>query len=81
MSVVERFVQSRRLRMRGTEYYDLAAGAFSINVRKRYLAIAEHCCALAESELRSDGLGRNRRLEEMRSSGRHQAIISLWDGF
>jgi hypothetical protein len=36
-----------------------------MDVRKRYLAIADHYAALAETELRADRLERKRRLEEM----------------
>jgi hypothetical protein len=67
MSALERFVQARRFRARAAEYYELAAGAFGLDVRARYLAIADHYTALAETELRSDRLERKKRLEEMRA--------------
>jgi len=66
MSGLDRFVRARRFRTRAADYYELAAGAFSLDVRTRYLAIADHYAALAETELRSDKLERKQRLEEMR---------------
>ena len=68
MSVLERFVRVRRFRACASEYYDLAGGSFNMDVRKRYLAIADHYAALAEIELRSDRLERKRRLEEMNAA-------------
>jgi hypothetical protein len=68
MSVLERFVRVRRFRTRANEYYDLAVGSFDMDVRKRYLAIADHYAALAETELRADRLERKRRLEELRAA-------------
>jgi hypothetical protein len=65
MSVLDRFVRARRFRTSAAEYYDLAAEALNFDVRKRYLAIADHYIALAETELRADKLERKRRLEEM----------------
>jgi hypothetical protein len=67
MSALERFVRARRFRTRASDYYELAAGASGLDVRGRYLAIADHYTALAETELRSDRLERKKRLEEMRA--------------
>ncbi len=44
----------------------MASGSFSLEVRERYLAIADHYIALAEAEVRSDRLARKTRLEQMR---------------
>ena len=65
MSVLERFVRVRRFRVCASEYYDLAGVSFNMDVRRRYLAIADHYAALAETELLSDRLERKRRLEEL----------------
>jgi hypothetical protein len=67
VSVLERFVRMRLLRDRAAEYFDMSSGAFSVDVRARYLAIADHYSALAEAELLEDRLERRRRLETMRS--------------
>jgi hypothetical protein len=65
MSALERFVQARRFRARAAEYFELAADEIGLDVRARYLAIADHYTALADHELRSDRLERKKRLEEM----------------
>jgi hypothetical protein len=67
LSVLERFVRVRLLRGRAAEYFDMSSGAFRVEVRARYLAIADHYTALAEAELLEDRLERKRRLETMRS--------------
>jgi hypothetical protein len=68
MSALERFVQARRFRARAAEYFELAADEVGLDVRARYLAIADHYTALADHELRSDKLERKKRLEEMRDA-------------
>jgi hypothetical protein len=65
MSALERFEQARRFRARAAEYFELAADEIGLDVRARYLAIADHYTALADHELRSDRLERKKRLEEM----------------
>jgi hypothetical protein len=65
MSALERFVRARRFRARAADYFELAADEVGLDVRARYLAIADHYTALADHELRSDRLERKKRLEEM----------------
>src|ERR1700677_2883048 len=79
MSVLERFVRVRRLRARAEEYYGLTSDAFSEDVRKRYLAIADHYAALADTELRSDRMERKRRLEEMSAARAKNAAADQLD--
>ena len=67
MSALEVFVRARQYKARAAEYYELAAQPFSEEVRARYLAIADHYMALAEGELRTDRLMRQKRLEQMRA--------------
>jgi hypothetical protein len=67
MSVLEVFVRARQYKDRAAEYFELAAQPFSEEVRARYLAIADHYMALAEGELRTDKLMRQKRLEQMRA--------------
>jgi hypothetical protein len=67
MSALEVFVRARRYKDRAAEYYELAAQPFSEEVRARYLAIADHYMALAEGEIRTDRLMRQKRLEQMRA--------------
>jgi hypothetical protein len=67
MSVLEVFVRARQYRDRAAEYFELAAQPFSEEVRARYLAIADHYMALAEGEIRTDRLMRQKRLEQMRA--------------
>jgi hypothetical protein len=76
MSVLERFVRARRFRSSAADYYELAAAAFNLDVRTRYLAIADHYTALAENELRSDRLERKKRLEEMRAEREKKAAAA-----
>jgi hypothetical protein len=76
MSALERFVRARRFRSCAANYYELAAGAFSLDVRTRYLAIADHYTALADTELRSDKLERKKRLEEMRGEREKRAAAT-----
>ena len=66
MSALEVFVRARQYKVRAAEYFELAAQPFSEEVRARYLAIADHYVALAEGELRTDRLMRQKRLEQMR---------------
>jgi hypothetical protein len=68
MSVLEVFVRARQYKDRAAEYFELAAQPFSDEVRARYLAIADHYMALAEGEIRSDRLMRQKRLEQMRAA-------------
>jgi hypothetical protein len=68
MSALEVFVRARQYKDRAAEYYELAAQPFSEEVRARYLAIADHYMALAEGELRTDRLMRQKRLEQMRAA-------------
>jgi len=67
MSVLEVFVRARQYKDRAAEYFELAAQPFSEEVRARYLAIADHYMALAEGEIRTDRLMRQKRLEQMRA--------------
>jgi hypothetical protein len=67
MSALEVFVRARQYKDRAAEYFELAAQPFSEEVRARYLAIADHYMALAEGELRTDKLMRQKRLEQMRA--------------
>ena len=67
MSVLEVFVRARQYKERAAEYFELAAQPFSEEVRARYLAIADHYMALAEGEIRTDRLMRQKRLEQMRA--------------
>jgi hypothetical protein len=76
MSALERFVRARQYRSCAADYYELAAGAFSVDVRARYLAIADHYTALAETELRSDRLERKKRLEDMRAERQKRAAAA-----
>ena len=76
MSALERFVRARRFRSCAADYYEMAAGAFSLDVRTRYLAIADHYAALAETELRSDRLEREKRLEDMRAERQKRAAAA-----
>ncbi len=66
MSALERFERIRHLRARAAEYIALASEPCDIEVRNRYSRIAGHYIALAESELRSDKLERQQKLEELR---------------
>jgi hypothetical protein len=68
MSVLEVFVRARQYRDRAAEFFELAAQPFSEEVRARYLAIADHYMALAEAEIRTDRLIRQKRLEQMRAA-------------
>jgi hypothetical protein len=63
MSVLERFVRIRSLRVRAAAYYALASDPYSANVHARYLTIADHYIALAEA----DKLECQQRLEELRA--------------
>jgi hypothetical protein len=65
MSALERFVRARRFRARAADYFELAADEVGLDIRARYLAVADHYTALADHELRSDRLERKKRLEEM----------------
>jgi hypothetical protein len=65
MSVLDTFIRIRGFRDRAAEYYRLAAEPFNLNVRERYLAIADHYAALADGELVADRLARKRRLQDM----------------
>jgi len=67
MSVLEVFVRARQYKDRAAEYFELAAQPFSEEVRARYLAVADHYMALAEGEIRTDRLMRQKRLEQMRT--------------
>jgi hypothetical protein len=67
MSALEIFVRIRQYRNRAGEFHQLAARSFSLEVRERYLTIADHYTALADAELRSDRLARKKRLEQMRA--------------
>jgi hypothetical protein len=67
MSALETFVRIRQYKDRAAEFFGLAAHSFSLEVRARYLAIADHYMALAEAETRADRLTRKQRLEHMRS--------------
>jgi hypothetical protein len=66
MSVLETFVRIRRYRTRAADFQQLAGGSFSLDVRDRYLAIANHYFALADAEVLSDKLRRKERLKELR---------------
>ena len=68
MSALEVFVRARQYRDRAAEFFELAAQPFSEEVRARYLAIADHYMALAEAEIRTDRLMRQKRLEQMRAA-------------
>ena len=68
MSALEIFVRVRQYRNRAAEFFQLAAGAFGVEVRERYLAIADHYIALADAEIRADRLARRKRLEDMRAA-------------
>lgn len=67
MSVLETFVRIRRYRTRAADFQRLAGGSVSLDVRDRYLAIANHYIALANAEVLSDKLRRKERLKELRS--------------
>jgi hypothetical protein len=67
MSALEIFVRIRQYRNRADEFFRLAAGAFSLEVRERYLVIADHYITLADAEVHSDRLARKKRLDGMRS--------------
>jgi len=67
MSALEVFVRARQYKDRAAEYLALAAQPFSEEVRARYLAIADHYMALAEGEIRTDRLMRQKRLEQTRA--------------
>jgi hypothetical protein len=67
MSTLEVFVRARQYKDRAAEFFDLAAQPFSDEVRARYLAIADHYMALADTEIRNDRLERRKRLEVMRA--------------
>ena len=83
MSALERFERIRYLRARAAEYIALASEPCDIEVRNRYSRIAGHYIALAESELRSDKLERQQKLEELRlkrtakAAGRQPAAEDL----
>ena len=79
MSVLEVFVRARQYKERAAEYFELAAQPFSEEVRARYLAIADHYMALAEGELRTDRLIRQKRLEQMRAEREKQRIDAAHD--
>lgn len=67
MSALEVFVRARQYKVRAAEYFELAAQPFTEEVRARYLAIADHYMALAEAEIRTDSLMRQKRLGQMRA--------------
>ncbi|HEX3503446.1 MAG TPA: hypothetical protein VHU22_08650 [Xanthobacteraceae bacterium] len=67
MSALETFVRVRQYKDRAAEFFELAAQPFSDEVRARYLAIADHYMELADFEIRTDRLGRQKRLEQMRA--------------
>ena len=67
MSALEVFVRARQYKDRAAEYFELAAQPFTEEVRARYLAVADHYMALAETEIRTDSLMRQKRLEQMRA--------------
>jgi hypothetical protein len=68
MSALETFVRIRQYKDRAAEYFELAAQPFSDEVRARYLAIADHYMELADFEIRTDRLARQKRLEQMRAA-------------
>jgi hypothetical protein len=68
MSALEIFVRARQFKDRAAEYFELAAQPYSEEVRARYLAIADHYMALAEGEIRTDRLIRQKRLDLMRAA-------------
>jgi len=76
MSALEIFVRVRQYRNRAAEFFRLAAGAFSLEVRERYLVIANHYNALADGEILSDRLARRRLLEQMRAKRQRKAVAA-----
>ena len=66
MSVLRRFERIRYLRALAAEYSALASRPNETAVRARYTKIAAHYIALAESELRSDKVERQQKLEALR---------------
>jgi hypothetical protein len=77
MSVLETFVTIRRYRARAAGFQRLADGPFSLDVRDRYLSIANHYFAMADAELLSDKLRCKERLEELRYERDQTAIVQL----
>lgn len=77
MSVLETFVRIRRYRARAADFQRLAGGSLSLDVRDRYLAIANHYSALADAEVLSDKLRRNERLKELRYEREQKAVVQL----
>jgi hypothetical protein len=77
MSVLETFVQIRRYQTRAAEFQQLAGGSFSLDVRDRYLAIANHYFALADAEVLSDKFRRKERLKELRYEREQKAVARL----
>src|SRR5579863_8808447 len=76
MSVLGTFVRIRRYRTRAADFQRLAGGSVSLDVRDRYLAIANHYIALANAEVLSDKLQRQERLKELRYQ-REQAQVTV----
>jgi hypothetical protein len=76
MSALETFVRVRQYKNRAAEFFQLAAGAFSPEVRERYLVIADHYNALADGEILSDRLARRRLLEQMRVMRQRKAVAA-----
>jgi hypothetical protein len=77
MSVLETFVRIRRHRTRAADFQQLASGSFSLDVRDRYLAIANHYFALADAEVLSDKLRRKERLKELRYEREQKPVARL----
>ena len=77
MSVLETFVRICRYRTRAAEFRQLAGGSFSLDVRDRYLAIANHYFAIADAEQRSDKLRCKERLKELRYEREKKADARL----
>jgi hypothetical protein len=76
MSVLDTFIRIRGFRDRAAEYYRLAAEPFNLNVRERYLAIADHYAALADGELVADRLARKRRLQDMNAERNRKSVVA-----
>ena len=77
MSVLETFVRIRRYRTRAAAFQQLAGGSFSLDVRDRYLSIANHYFAIADAEQRSDKLQCKERLEKLRYAREKKADARL----
>ena len=75
MSVLGTFVRIRRYRTRAADFQRLAGGSVSLDVRDRYLAIANHYIALANAEVLSDKLRRKERLKELRYEREQQVTV------